>query len=339
VLSQKISFKNKRVLVAPLDWGLGHTARCIPILKLLLEQNNRVTVACTERQKAFLLNEISGLEFVDLFGYDVRYSKVFPLWMMLMFQFIRLSLVIKKENKWLENYLKGHETDVVISDNRFGFYNKEVESIFITHQVFIKAPFLNGWLNSINHKFISKFNQCWIADLEETDLSLAGELSHGKELSENACYIGPLSRFTKKELLPSKTIDVLILLSGVEPQRTLLEEKLTAALRNSKLNIVLVRGTEMRSAKTYAENILVKNIAITEELQELFYSSRNIICRSGYSTLMDLHTLGLKAILIPTPGQTEQEYLADHWKEKFRFKILQQKKISEEAVLNLINTA
>jgi uncharacterized protein (TIGR00661 family) len=336
VLSQNISFQNKRVLVCPLDWGLGHTARCIPILKLLQKQNNTVVVACDQKQKAFLSREVDGLEFVDLFGYNVRYSRSLPLWFVMMLQFSRLRSVVRRENKWLEGFLKENKIDIVISDNRFGLYNKNVETVFITHQLFIKAPFLSGWINSINHKFIKKSDHCWVPDFEDKNISLACELSHGEGIFTNTSFIGPLSRFTKEETTIEKIYDVLILLSGIEPQRSLLEEKLVGVFTNTKLKVVLVRGAETPRINSYPENFIVKNIATTKELHGSLCSSKNIICRSGYSTLMDLHALGLEALLIPTPGQTEQEYLAEYWNKKFGFKILNQNSIAKEAVLKLI---
>jgi len=345
VLSPKNFFQNKRVLVCPLDWGLGHAARCVPLIKLLQEQNNKVIVACNEKQKSFLLNEVTGVEFVDLFGYDVRYSKAFPLWIKILFQLPGLCLVIRKENAWFKNFLKSTKIDVVLSDNRFGLYNKNVESIFITHQVFIKVPLLSGLINYINHSFIKKFNQCWVPDFEEKQKSLSGELSQGVTVNKNTVFIGPLSRFKKKENTRVKIFDVLILLSGVEPQRSLLEEKLVEVFtpntrgsfgENTALKVALVRGTSSIPKNPFPENFTTTNIAATKQLEELLFASQNIICRSGYSTLMDLHTLGLNALLIPTPGQTEQEYLAEYWNKKFGFKILAQNKITQPAILNLL---
>lgn len=337
MLSEKISFQNKRILVCPLDWGLGHAARCIPLIKYLQEQNNKVIIACNEKQKTFLRNEIEGVEFVDLFGYEVNYSNLFPLGIKILFQFPKLCLVVRKENVWLTDFLKSVKIDVVISDNRFGLYNKNIESVFITHQVFVKAPFLSGIANYINHLFIKKFNQCWVPDFEEKEKSLSGELSQGKVVNKNTVFIGPLSRFTKKESAAVKFFDVLLLLSGVEPQRSLLEKKLVAVFTNTKVKIALVRGTNIKQSKSFPENFTVTNVATTQQLETLFYSSEKIICRSGYSTLMDLYALGLNALLVPTPGQTEQEYLAEYWNKKFGFKTLSQNEISEASVLNLLN--
>ncbi len=335
VLSKNISLNNKRILICPLDWGLGHAARCVPIIKHLQSQNNTVIIGCTKNQKEFLQQEINDVDYVDLFGYDVRYSKSMPLWLKMLGQFPRLCFTVRRENKWLKKFLETTAVDVVISDNRFGLHNKNIESVFITHQVFIKAPFFSGIINSINQSFIKKFNACWIPDYQESEKSLSGELSQGISVNKNTVYIGPLSRFTKKETVIEKTFDLLILLSGVEPQRTLLEEKLVEVITNSALKIVLVRGTFSPSKKTFPANFTVINVASGKQIQELLFSSEYIICRSGYSTLMDLNACGLQALLIPTPGQTEQEYLAEYWKNKFGFRVLQQSEINQKSILNL----
>jgi uncharacterized protein (TIGR00661 family) len=245
-------------------------------------------------------------------------------------QLPKLFLVVKKENKWLANYLKINKTDVVISDNRFGFYNQSVESIFITHQLNVQAPFFKKTINRINTSFIRKYRICWVPDYAEETKRLSGILSYAG-IIKKATFIGPLSRFEKKELQP-KQYDVLILLSGPEPQRALLEEKLVSAYTNTRYKIALVRGSADGKTKNLPANFQIIDIASAKQLQELFNVSNKIICRSGYSTLMDLDAIGMKALLIPTPGQTEQEYLAKHWQKKFGFTYLEQKSISQKSI-------
>jgi len=337
VLSSIISFSNKRVLVCPLDWGLGHAARCVPLVKQLQAKNNAVTVACTDWQETFLREELKEVEFTRLFGYNVKYSENISLGLKLLSQFPRLSMLVRKEHLWLKNYLKENKTDVVISDNRFGLYNKSVKSIFITHQLFVPAPFLNSAVNKINFSFIKKYDACWVPDYKEEANSLSGELSHGKTNLETISFIAPLSRFENKRSAGKKKEGVLILLSGIEPQRTLLEEKLCAAFSNFGCKITLVRGADKKSKTVFPGNFSVYDTVNSEKLEELLLSSEEIVCRSGYSTLMDLHALGLKALLIPTPGQTEQEYLAELWKEKFGYKTLSQKNLSQESVFTLLD--
>jgi uncharacterized protein (TIGR00661 family) len=327
---------NKKILLAPLDWGLGHAARCVPLLKQLHLQQNSLVIACTKQQQKFLEQEINGVEFVTLFGYNMSYAKFLPLWMKILMQLPKLFFVVRKENKWLAAYLKKNKTDVVISDNRFGFYNKSVESIFITHQLNVQAPFFEKIINRINQSFIKKYNTCWVPDYAEEEKRLSGILSNGNNI-DNLVFIGPLSRFKKKEVRQKK-YDVLILLSGPEPQRTLLEEKLVLAFANANYKIALVRGSFNERVQQLPPNFYVVNVASSKQLQELFNLSAKVICRSGYSTLMDLHALSLKALLISTPGQSEQEYLANYWQENFSCTYLEQKNISEESVKNFMQT-
>ncbi|MFI5141358.1 MAG: glycosyltransferase, partial [Bacteroidia bacterium] len=165
---------------------------------------------------------------------------------------------------------------------------------------------------------------------------LSGILSNKRDL-KNVVFIGPLSRFEKKEM-QQKKYDVLILLSGPEPQRTLLEEKLISVFANTNYKIALVRGSFNEKAQKLPPNFYAINIASSKQLQELFNESSKIICRSGYSTLMDLKALGLKAVLIPTPGQSEQEYLANYWQEKFACTYLEQKNITKESVKDFMES-
>jgi uncharacterized protein (TIGR00661 family) len=330
VLSSPINLYNKKILLAPLDWGMGHAARCVSLIKQLQHQQNNLVIACTNQQQKFLEQEISGVEFVILFGYNMHYAKVLPLWIKILMQLPKLFFVVRKENKWLANYLEKNKTDVVISDNRFGFYNKSVESIFITHQLNVQAPFFAKAINRINNSAIKKYNVCWVPDYVEEEKRLSGVLSFEDKIN-NTIFIGPLSRFEKKEPQQKKH-DILILLSGPEPQRTLLEERLVSAFANTNYKIALVRGSFNERTQKLPTNFYVIDVAPLKQLQELFNVSAKIICRSGYSTLMDLDALNLKALLIPTPGQTEQEYLANYWYEKFACTYLEQKNISKENI-------
>ena len=334
-MTAPINLHYKKVLIAPLDWGLGHTARCVPLIKQLQQQNNSIVIACNPQQKAFLQQEIRDVVFVDLFGYNMHYAKAFPLWMKILFQLPKLFIVVQKENKWLANYLEENRTDVAISDNRFGFYNEKVESVFITHQLNVQAPFFKKAINQINTSFIKKYNTCWVPDYGEEIKRLSGVLSYAN-IIKNAIFIEPLSRFEKKEPQP-KQYDVLILLSGPEPQRTLLEEKLISAFLNTNYKIALIRGTHTKRKNKLSNNFYAIDIASSKQLQELFNVSSKIICRSGYSTLMDLDALGVKALLIPTPGQSEQEYLATYWQEKFGCTYLEQKNITQESIKNFMS--
>ncbi|HXD93342.1 MAG TPA: hypothetical protein VNX01_09020, partial [Bacteroidia bacterium] len=253
----------------------------MPLIKQLQQQQNSLVIACTSQQQQFFEQEISGVEFVFLFGYNMRYTKVLPLWMKILMQLPKLFSVVRKEKKWLATYLKNNKADIVISDNRFGFYNENVESIFITHQLNVQAPFFKKLINRINSSFIEKYNACWVPDYAEEEKRLSGILSTKKNV-KNVIFIGPLSRFEKKEI-QQKKYDVLILLSGPEPQRTLLEEKLISAFENTNYKIALVRGCFNERAQKLSSNFQVIDVASSKQLQELFNESGKIICRSGYS--------------------------------------------------------
>jgi uncharacterized protein (TIGR00661 family) len=306
------NFNIRTVLVAPLDWGLGHATRCIPIIRGLLEQGLNVILAAEGAQATLLLEEFPALTCLPLPGYRVAYSQTGPgLGFTMMRQAPRLLRVIRQEHEWLNSVIDGHGIDLVISDNRYGLHSKKVPCVFITHQLTIKAPFrwLEKLLRQINYRYINRFTTCWVPDAEGPD-NLAGKLSHPKKLPRIPIrYIGLLARFQRKEL--PKEYDFCILLSGPEPQRTLLEEMIVPGLAGINGKIALVRGkpgsTEIIAAP---QQVTVFNHLNTQELQELVQKSRFIVSRSGYTTVMELVSLGKKAILIPTPGQTEQEYLA-----------------------------
>ncbi len=318
----------KRILVAPLDWGLGHTTRCIPIIKELEKQGCAIWLAGNEMQKDFLKKEFPLLPFLQLPGYEVKYAKTRTgLILKLVAQLPSISKMIQKENKWLKQKIKEHELDAVISDNRFGLFTDTIPCIFITHQLNIKSP-LGRWSEKIiqrwNYHFINRFKECWVPDYEG-EINLAGELSHPQTMpSIPIKYIGPVSRFEKKQAEIKN--DLLIILSGPEPQRSMLEEKIIHQLKGINRQAVLVRGLpEVTKAMEVSGSVTVFNHLPSAELNEWIEKSAWVIGRCGYSTVMDLMKLKKKCILIPTPGQTEQEYLAKHLRnKKFAFTVSQQ---------------
>ncbi len=321
-------FTVKNIFYGALDWGLGHATRSVPIIKQLLKNNN-VILDVTPLTKLIFDEEFPELKKIDLPAYDVKYSKVFPLWIKLGLSFPRISQIIAEENKALQNIISENKIDVVISDNRFGLYSDKVHSVFITHQLFLKAPVFENFGSKINQNYISKFNEVWIPDYEEESKSLSGELSHGNiSFHKNVKYIGPQSRLADVITDVEKDkYDYLILLSGPEPARGVLEKTLFEKVKQSDKKVAFVRGSDL-VVRSWEKNIDVFDFPSKVELKKLILSSKKIICRSGYSTLMDMHLLGKKdLILIPTPGQTEQEYLADRWKEKFGAKTILQSQI------------
>ncbi|MDB5210036.1 MAG: UDP-N-acetylglucosamine-N-acetylmuramyl-(pentapeptide) pyrophosphoryl-undecaprenol [Sediminibacterium sp.] len=306
------NFNIQKILIAPLDWGLGHATRCIPIIRALIANGYQVIAAAEGSQAHLLQTEFPSLIILPLTGYRVRYSKSkLGLAFTLLAQLPRLQRTIKQEYRWLDSVIDEHHIDLVISDNRYGLSSKKIPCIFITHQLTIKAPFvwLEKVLQGINYRYINQYNSCWVPDVAG-DVNAAGVLSHPAILpSTKVHFIGLLSRFQLRTA--EKKYDYCILLSGPEPQRTLLEEKLLAGFSSVQRKILLVRGKPGSNDVVHtSHHIEIKNHLPGDELQEAILQSEYIISRSGYTTVMELLSLQKKAILIPTPGQTEQEYLA-----------------------------
>jgi UDP:flavonoid glycosyltransferase YjiC (YdhE family) len=339
------------VLLAPLDWGLGHATRCIPIINELVKLGAQVTIAASGRQRALLLQEFPLLEFVEIPGYDISYREGILLKWNLFFNMRMILKKIKQENTWLKNILENRKIDAVISDNRYGLFNKKTYCVFITHQLAIQSGWRSNesdgrwsrlagavgrWVDhkilKWNYKFIEKFSSCWVPDWEGED-SIAGDLSHPHVLPNiQVNYMGVLSRF-KKSYNNIINGSVLILLSGPEPQRTEFENIIFRQMTDYPRQIVVVRGLPGLDSPIpfVRDGIKIYNHLPAVELNEMINVSEIIIARSGYSTIMDLVTLKKSAILVPTPGQTEQEYLAIYMQEKKWMYYLPQKNF------NLVN--
>jgi uncharacterized protein (TIGR00661 family) len=309
----KAKFNIPTILIAPLDWGLGHATRCIPIIKALLQLNYNIYIACNNHQKKLLEAEVVNVNFLLLNGYNIKYSsnnRSFAL--SILIQLPKIKTAIKLEHLWLQEAIEKYKIDVIISDNRYGLHTTKVPCIFITHQLLIKAPFsfIEKYLQKINYQFINKFTQCWVPDFELMQ-NIAGALSHPEKLPNIPVkYIGPLARFEDKDKIEKK-YDYCIILSGPEPQRSILEQLILEQTPSISGKILLVRGLpNSQEQLTKTDNLEVKNHLSTIKLGEAIRQSDYIITRSGYTTVMEVLWLEKKSIVIPTPGQTEQEYLA-----------------------------
>ena len=302
----------KRILVAPLDWGIGHATRCIPIIHELILQNYQVVIAADGRPMHLLSSEFPSLEMVRFTGYNINYSRYLPMSISMLLQIPKVLIGIKKEQKVLDQIIDDYKIDGVISDSRFGLFTKKAPCVFITHQLQIKSPYFSDKIRSLNYNYINKFDCCWIID--DYDENLAGELSKPNILPNNSTYIGIQSRFEKLEM--EKEYDFLAIVSGPEPQRTILEKGLIKALQNRTEKSAIVLGKPEINISKKIGNLIIKSHLNASDLNTIILKSDLIICRPGYSTVMDLAKLDKKAFFIPTPGQTEQEYLANSFMQK-----------------------
>lgn len=309
------------VFFGVLNWGLGHASRSSPIIEYLIGNGIKVTIGSDGNALSLLKKEFPNCEFVELPAYNIEYSNnPWSLPFKLICQIPKLIKVIKQEKKQLASEIERTKYDLIISDNRYGIRNKNIPSVILSHQLQIQTPSLATWINIFLKKRLSKFDRIWVPDTEST---LSGALSKTKLATDE---IGWLSAIKKKEII--KDIDVLVILSGPEPQRTILETKLNE-LVPSELNSVIVRGVKMKPdfKSNFSEKI---DLASKEILSKLFSRSKMVISRSGYSSLMDYKILNQTAVLIPTPGQTEQEYLGEMLSNDPQFKVVKQSEIGTD---------
>ncbi len=325
-----------RVLVAPLDWGLGHATRCIPVIKKLVRDGNEVWIASDGKAEKLLKKEFPDLTFVFLKGYHIRYSTFLPMTLSIAMQIPKLCWRIFREHKQLEKFIERYHIDLVISDNRYGLWNKKIRSVFITHQVMIKCPrglkFMEPLLYRVSKFFISKYDECRIPDDEK---KLAGDLSHQYPLPVNAVFVGGLSRWKgERKISSEKKYDVIGIVSGPEPHRASFENLLIEQFKKSGLRTLVIAGQPgEQEEKKIGDKLVIVSHLESRKLLEAVASSNYVICRAGYSSIMDLAAIGKNAILIPTPGQTEQVYLAEQLKKRKIFFSMEQKKFQLKEAL------
>ncbi len=320
--------KKIKVLVAPLDWGIGHATRCIPVIRELLAQQAEVVICASGNGKTLLTGYFQECKFIDIPGIAIHYPVSGSMALSILRQLPGIVNAIKKENRILSDVISKYKITHVISDNRYGLFNDSIRCSIICHQVKLKTPpafnFLQPLLYHLHKKRLQKFHELWIPDNSYPE-NLSGELSYPLSMNIPVKYTGTLSRFTEKLHVKSKTYDYIAIISGPEPQRSLLENKLLHFFKNSDKKSLLIAGIPGEN-KSYETNGVTVYSSITDSmLKEVLHSETTLICRPGYSTLMDLTVLGhRKIIFIPTPGQTEQEYLGSELKSKYDYVVIKQ---------------
>jgi uncharacterized protein (TIGR00661 family) len=310
-----INSTSKTILIAPLNWGLGHATRCIPIIKALQENNFIPIIASDGSALELLRKEFPYLQLLQLPSYQIEYAKNGKNFKWKLLQNCpKMIEAILEEKQIIKKWIKKYDIDGIISDNRLGVFSQKVPSIFITHQLNVMTGSTTWITSKLHQHIIKKYVECWVPDVEEIP-NLTGKLGHIKKASFKIKYIGPLSRMQKKET--PKIYDLMVILSGPEPQRGFLEEKLKKEILRYDGEVVFVKGIiEKDQKKEQIENVTYFNFMNSRQLEQTFNESEMVLCRSGYTTIMDLSKLGKKAFFIPTPGQYEQEYLAEKLKKE-----------------------
>jgi predicted glycosyltransferase len=333
-----------RILIAPMNWGLGHASRCVPLVQQLLDEGHEVILGGDGESLTLLRKHFPKLRYTYLAPLNLRYSAgKRQVWAMVK-AMPKLLMWAIKDHLMLKALLREEHFDQIISDNRFGLYTPHTihhtpETIYITHQLHIMLP--KGWRWAektsarLHARVYAHFDKVWVPDYEDEERSLAGELSHPTQFSISkfqSCiieYIGPLSRFSRYQpsVISHAPYDIVAVLSGLEPHRTLLEQEIMKRYSGKEERTLIVQGLMNRpNMRIKRGNITLVPYLKDEELVPVLSGAKHIIARSGYSTIMDLNALGLlkypmsdtpcQIDLIPTPGQPEQEYLARYIAEK-----------------------
>jgi len=313
-----------KILVCPLNWGIGHASRMIPVIHQLLHARAEVILAACGKSAELLKTEFPDQTFIDLPSFPVRYSRKRSQIFILALQIPLILVSIIKEHMRLKKITAVYSPDVIISDNRYGLFHKKIISVFVTHQVSPALPAGLTWMEPFVFHFlgffIKRFDRCWIPDVRDPSMNLTGRLSHRYTPFRNMAYMGILSRFSNLQVTAGKKApekyDILIILSGPEPQRSLLGEIMMRQLKGTDYKTAVICGLHQPPSQQKI-NPLKSPITFYYHLpattfKDILLNAGIIICRSGYSTVMDLAELDRPAILIPTPGQSEQEYLARH---------------------------
>ena len=313
----------------------------IPLARKLQEYDNRIFIGTGRDHQILFRNELSDITYIDFQGFKPDYSRFLPQYISLLLKTPVLVFHIISEHFQLKKIIKENKIDIVISDNRFGLWNRKIKTVYVTHQLRIPFPGklkIFEWTGIRIHRFfIKKYSLCFIPDLPG-EQNISGRLAHDLDLPENYRFIGILSRFIncpdsheeKKFDFPHNTL----ILSGPEPQRGILKKKLIVFLKDKEPPTVILEG----KPDTFPEikrsgNIISYNHLSSGEMKEMVKGSNCIITRSGYTVIMELISLNCSALLIPTPGQTEQEYLAEYLSSKGWFTFAPQKSLNHGLTL------
>lgn len=331
----------KNILICPLEWGLGHAARMIPVAKKLQEMNNNIFIGSGDEHLALFRAEMKGVRYINFSGFRPGYSRHFPQYFIMLLKTPLLLYHIILEHQRLKRIIRENKIDIVISDNRFGLWNKNVTSVYVTHLPLIPLPKafkLLEFIGVLLHRaVIRQYSLCLIPDLPG-EQNVSGRLSHGVRLPDNVRFTGIISRFINsgepnKDQMPDFRHNTVIL-SGPEPQRGMLKQRLVNILcKKEPVTVILEGRPDKEKSIIRSENIAFYNHLSAPEMMMMIKSSESVISRSGYTTIMDLIALNCSALLIPTPGQTEQEYLAEYLSAKGWFTTTTQEDLDDSISL------
>jgi len=293
--------RNNRVLISPLNWGMGHVSRCIGLINELLENKNRIYIACNEQQKKIFQCYFDDVDYLKHEGYPFKFGDKGLFSFDLLKSAGKLAKRRKQEGLQVSAFVDRFNIDIIIADHRYGFRSDDVFSVFLTHQLNLPVVWYEFLVQWFHKKLIRKFDEVWIMDF--SDNRLAGKLSRNNG-AFNARYIGPYSRFQLYDIPNEKGLDSVLIASGpVVYAQQLIDQELLH-LSESTIAVIADKAIDVPEE--------IKKVSDDWKKQDaLILDANKIVSRSGYSTIMDVHFLKINAQLIPTPGQREQIYLSE----------------------------
>ncbi len=312
-----------KVLFGVCSWGLGHATRDLSLIKGIIEAGHEITIVAKGRSLNLLKEELgNSCSYLEIPDYSSPYSKKdFSVPKFLSYFPVYMNQVVKEHEK-IRKLVRREGYERIISDNRFGVHNREVPSYFISHQLRFLAPgrvkLFEMATEGFNYSFFkNSFTKFLVPDFKED--SLSGDLSHNlKYFKEGQVeYLGILSDLIKKKV--SQDIDYFISVSGPEPQRSIFERKVLEQAPRLKGKVVVALGKPEAPQERGSGELRIFGYLKRREQEDVMNRAKLIIARSGYSTLMEVVALGKKALFVPTPGQTEQVYLAKYHRKQGNF--------------------
>jgi len=333
-------------MVCPLDWGLGHASRMIPVVRMLMKKGYKIKLAGSGKSLALLSCNFPGLPFISMPSAEIRYSESKSQLWCIISQLPALLLSIVKEHRLICKLVRENSVDLIVSDNRYGLYCKNTYTVLVTHQLSPVLPypvkFLEYPVHVIIKHFIRKFNACWVPDAKGRDNNLSGILSHRYSIPSNVHYIGILSRFLGLNIaIPNKSLlnfEIVAVISGPNPQAEIFMQKIIQNSEVLKRKTLIIGGLNKYRNQDVFHHVTIISHLPTNQFFYVLINAKLIICRSGYSGIMDLICLGKNALLVPTPGQTEQEYLAKSLAEKYSFFYCRQDKLNYAIIEKVLNS-
>jgi uncharacterized protein (TIGR00661 family) len=320
-----------KILVAVLNWGLGHATRCIPLIRGLMRFDFQPIIGSDGKALDFLKEEFPNLKYYELTSLQFSYSKNSALNQLhLLSRSIFWNNQLQKDKLLIENIHQQENLAGIISDSRPYCYYENISCIYLTHQLQVKSGIFSRIATATHRRLINRFNECWVPDFEKPN-AFCGEMSQWENAPLPIRYIGILSDLQTQQT--NQKYDYAGIISGAEPERSKLEQQLINSFSRLKGKKIIIAGSKETNDRWISTDFEIKGLANRAEVQHIINSSKTLVARGGYSTMMDLLQLRKSALLIPTPGQTEQLYLTQHLKQLGYFDLVSQDKLSAERIV------